>query len=32
MAETNTHSADRLDTMENRLRRLEEKIERRESA
>ena len=30
MAENNTHTPDRLDTIESRLRRLEEKIERRE--
>jgi uncharacterized protein (DUF433 family) len=30
MAENNTHTLDRLDTIESRLRRLEERIERRE--
>ena len=30
MAENNTHTPDRLDTIESRLRRLEERIERRE--
>ncbi len=30
MAENNTHTPDRLDTIENRLRRLEERIDRRE--
>ena len=30
MAENNTHPPDRLDTIESRLRRLEERIDRRE--
>src|SRR5438034_9543600 len=30
MAENNTHTSDRLDTIESRLRRLEERIDRRE--